>query len=204
MAPESKPSGKSRRKFLKDIGTGVIGTYVITPNVKIRGESIKKEYTDALEGKIELSVEVNGKRIKRKIKPSITLAEFLREDLGLTGTKLVCNHGECGSCTVLLNDKPVYSCHMLALDADKKRVLTIEGLLSGEKLNQIQQSFIDNDGLQCGFCTPGQIMSAYAIIKNNTNPTDEDILKGMSGNLFRCGAYPKIIDSVKEAVKINN
>ena len=201
MAAKSNPSTSSRRKFLKDIGTGVIGAYVVTPNVKLRGDSIKKDYIDALEGKVELSMTVNGKRVNRKIKPNITLTEFIRDELSLTGTKLVCNHGECGSCTVLLDDKAVYSCHILALDAADKKVLTIEGLMDGDDLSQIQQSFIDSDGLQCGFCTPGQIMSAYAIIKNNNNPSDEEILEGMSGNLCRCGAYPKIFDSVKRAVK---
>ena len=141
---------------------------------------------------------------KKKINPNKTLAEFLREDLDLTGTKLVCNQGECGSCTVLLDQKPVYSCHILALDAHQREVLTIEGLQEGDKYNDIQKSFVEHDGLQCGFCTPGQIMSAYGIHLNNPSANDTEIMEGLSGNLCRCGAYPKIFDSVKSIVSKNS
>lgn len=201
MAREKRPTGNSRRKFLKDIGTGVIGTYVVSPNLKLGGNPIKKQFDNAFRGKVEISLIVNRKNVTRSINPNTTLAEFLREELDLTGTKLVCNQGECGSCTVLLDNEPVYSCHILALDAANKQVLTIEGLLNEEKLSSLQQSFIDNDGLQCGFCTPGQIMSAYSILQKNNNPSNEEILEGMSGNLCRCGAYPKIFDSVKQAIE---
>jgi aerobic-type carbon monoxide dehydrogenase small subunit (CoxS/CutS family) len=204
MAEKPKPAGNSRRKFIKDLGAGMVGAYVITPNINLKSQTLKQNYLDALEGKIDLSLKVNGKNIKSRVRPNMTLAEFLRDELELTGTKLVCNHGECGSCTVLLNEKPVYSCHILALDADGADILTVEGLMDGEKLNSIQESFIQNDGLQCGFCTPGQIMSAYALLRTKSNPNDKEIMEAMSGNLCRCGAYPKIFDSVKKAIGNNN
>lgn len=204
MKKREDPSNKSRRKFLKDVGTGIVGAYAITPAIKPHAKNLSNDILDSIEGKVDLKFKVNNKSVAAKINPSKTLAEFLREDLELTGTKLVCNQGECGSCTVLVNGQPVYSCHMLALDAHNTEVLTIEGLLNGDELHPVQQSFIDHDGLQCGFCTPGQIISAYAIVKENPNATDEEIKKGMSGNLCRCGAYPKIFDSVKAAIKIKN
>ena len=204
MKKREDPSNKSRRKFLKDVGTGIVGAYAITPAIKPHAKNLSNDILDSMEGKVDLKFKVNNKSVAAKINPSKTLAEFLREDLELTGTKLVCNQGECGSCTVLVNGQPVYSCHMLALDAHNTEVLTIEGLLNGDELHPVQQSFIDHDGLQCGFCTPGQIISAYAIVKENPNATDEEIKKGMSGNLCRCGAYPKIFDSVKAAIKIKN
>ena len=204
MKKREDPSNKSRRKFLKDVGTGIVGAYAITPAIKPHAKKLSNDILDSMEGKVDLKFKVNNKSVAAKINPSKTLAEFLREDLELTGTKLVCNQGECGSCTVLVNGQPVYSCHMLALDAHNTEVLTIEGLLNGDELHPVQQSFIDHDGLQCGFCTPGQIISAYAIVKENPNATDEEIKKGMSGNLCRCGAYPKIFDYVKAAIKIKN
>ena len=204
MKKREDPSNKSRRKFLKDVGTGIVGAYAITPAIKPHAKKLSNDILDSMEGKVDLKFKVNNKSVAAKINPSKTLAEFLREDLELTGTKLVCNQGECGSCTVLVNGQPVYSCHMLALDAHNTEVLTIEGLLDGDELHPVQQSFIDHDGLQCGFCTPGQIISAYAIVKENPNATDEEIKMGMSGNLCRCGAYPKIFDSVKAAIKIKN
>ncbi len=204
MEKQDNPSNKSRRKFLKDVGTGIVGAYAIAPSIKPHAKNLSNDILDSIEGKIDLKIKVNNKSITAKIQPSKTLAEFLREDLELTGTKMVCNQGECGSCTVLLNGKPVYSCHMLALDAHDTEVLTIEGLMDGDELNPLQQSFIDEDGLQCGFCTPGQIMSAYAIVKENPNASDAEIKNGMSGNLCRCGAYPKIFDSVKAAISKKN
>ncbi len=198
MKKSEKPTDPSRRKFLKGVGTGIISAYAISPNIDLK--KLPKNISDSIEGKVKLNIVVNGKNISKSIKPNTTLAEFIREELKLTGTKLVCNQGECGSCTVLVNGEAVYSCHILALDVDGTEITTIEGLLENEELNSVQKSFVDKDGLQCGFCTPGQIMSAYALLKSNPNPTDDEIKKGMSGNLCRCAAYPKIFDSVKDAV----
>lgn len=201
MKKSNEPTNSSRRKFLKGIGTGIVGTYLSTSVIKANVKNISTELLDSYEGKVCLTITVNGKKYSGNIPPQKTLAEYLRDDLKITGTKIVCNQGECGSCTVLLNGDAIYSCHMLALDADGGEVITIEGLLKNENLNPLQQSFIDEDGLQCGFCTPGQIISAYALLSKNPNPTDEEIKRGMSGNLCRCGAYPKIFNSVKAAIK---
>ena len=201
MKEDSKPRKLTRRNFIKGVGTGVVGTYAIVPGVEIISKKIAKETFDEDEGKTVLNLKVNGKKIQTKVEPRTTLAELLREKLNLTGTKIVCNHGECGSCTVLLDGKAVYSCHLLALDADGKEVTTIEGLLTGEKLNPIQKAFIEHDGIQCGFCTPGQIMAAQGLLNKIPKPTKEQILDGMSGNICRCSAYPNIIKSVVAAAE---
>lgn len=201
MKKKNEPANTSRRKFLKGVSTGIVGAYIVPPALKTKAQNISEEIIDSYEGKVKLSLKVNGKKYLKNIEPNLTLAEFIRDKLTLTGTKVVCNHGECGSCTVILNGEAVYSCHMLALDADGGEVITIEGLEQIKSGINLQKSFIENDGLQCGFCTPGQIMSAYALLSHNSNPTDEEIKKSMSGNLCRCGAYPKIFDSVKGAIK---
>ncbi|MBK7104135.1 MAG: (2Fe-2S)-binding protein [Ignavibacteriae bacterium] len=198
MKKSDKPIDSSRRKFIKGISSGIVGAYAINPT--LNAKNLPKEISDSIEGKIKLTLKVNGKKISKSVKPNTTLADFIREELKLTGTKIVCNQGECGSCTVLMNGEAVYSCHMLALDADGSEIITVEGLLNNHELHEVQKSFVDNDGLQCGFCTPGQIISAYALLKNNPNPSDDEIKNGMSGNLCRCGAYPKIFDSVKDAI----
>jgi carbon-monoxide dehydrogenase small subunit len=129
----------------------------------------------------------------------MTLAEFLREELDLTGTKVGCNRGECGSCTVILDGDPVLSCAVLGVEASGKKVLTIEGLAPEGKLHPIQEAFVEQDALQCGYCTPGMIMSIKALLDRNPNPTEEDIRKSIDGNLCRCGSYPNIIKATMEA-----
>lgn len=197
MREKSKPLKISRRKFINQFGGGVVGTYALLPALQ---KPVKKNTVNE-ERKVSLQFKVNGQSIKTSVEPETTLVELLRDDLQLTGTKIICNHGECGGCTVLLDGKAVYSCHMLALDADGKEIITIEGILTGEKLHPVQEAFVEKDGLQCGFCTPGQIMTAYALLLQNPHPTKEEVLKGMSGNLCRCAAYPKIIESVLEAAE---
>ncbi len=188
-----KPGGISRRKFIQGLGSGVIGGAVLPA---VLSPKSGKEEKALHEGKELLSLKVNGKAVRLLIEPRTTLAELLRHHLELTGTKVTCNHGECGVCTVLLDGKAVYSCHMLALDAAGKEVITIEGLLRGEELHPLQEAFIEKDGFQCGFCTPGQVMAALALLLKYPNPTIEQVKEGMSGNLCRCAAYPHIIDSV--------
>ncbi len=201
MPNKKKPSSLSRRQFIKGVSTGVAGTIATTKLA--RALPIEKlEKAAPPEGHLPLELKVNGKPYQLYVEPQTTLVEVLRNELQLTGTKVSCNHGECGACTVLLDGKAVYSCHILALDAQGKSVTTIEGLLNGEELHPIQKAFIKKDGYQCGFCTPGQIMSTQALLLKNPNPTKEEILDGLSGNLCRCGAYPKIIESVEEAAKV--
>lgn len=201
MKNKSKAGGFSRRKFIKGVGTGLAGTYMYTPGLAKITKKIEKETENFVEGKQLLSFKVNGKQVRIKIKPSTTLVVLLRNHLELTGTKVVCNQGECGACTVLLNGKAVYSCHMLAMDAEGKEVTTVEGLMNGEELHPIQEAFKEHDGMQCGFCTPGQIMAAQALLLKNSTPGREDVLKGMSGNLCKCAAYPNIMESVLSAAE---
>lgn len=136
---------------------------------------------------------VNGKGVEGDIDCRMTLAEFLREELGLTGTKVGCNRGECGSCTVLLDGNPVYSCSLLAVEAHGRDVQTIEALAKGDDLHPLQDAFIEHDALQCGYCTPGMIMSLKAFQERNPRPTEDDVRRAIDGNLCRCGSYQNII-----------
>ena len=126
----------------------------------------------------------------------MTLIEAIRDKIGLTGTKEGCSVGECGTCTVLMDGKPIYSCLMLAVDAEGKEILTIEGLADSDGLHPIQKSFIDHGAVQCGFCTPGMILTTTALLDENPNPTEEEIKKAISGNLCRCTGYSKIIEAI--------
>ncbi len=205
MGDKSRSHGISRRKFLKTFGSGVVGTTVALNTLKAATKEKKETGKPSPhQQRVPLSLEVNGKHYTLLVEPQTSLAELLRNQLKLTGTKIVCNHGECGACTVLLDNKAVYSCHLLALDAAGKSVTTIEGLLDGEELHPLQKAFVEHDGLQCGFCTPGQIMAAQALLLKNPHPSREEVLTGMSGNLCRCAAYPHIIESVLAAAKNNS
>ena len=148
-----------------------------------------------------LSLIVNGDAREIEARHHWTLLRALRDALELTGAKRGCDRGECGACTVLVDGMPVYSCQMLAIQAAGRNVTTIEGLGSADNLHPIQQAFLDNDGGQCGFCTPGFVMSAKALLDATPNPTDEQIRDALSGNLCRCNAYGRIIASVKAAAK---
>jgi len=142
---------------------------------------------------------INGKRCEMEIKPWQTLLELIREDLKLTGTKEGCGEGECGSCTVIMGGRTVNSCLVPAMEADKQEILTIEGLSKGDKLHPIQEAFVEHSGMQCGFCTSGMIMSAKALLDENTDPSREEIREGISGNLCRCTGYAKIFESISAA-----
>ncbi|MEA4914427.1 MAG: (2Fe-2S)-binding protein [Christensenella sp.] len=143
----------------------------------------------------EIHVRINGQDYVRTVNVATTLAEFIRDDIGLTGTKIGCNEGECGACTVIFSGKPVNSCGVLAAEADHCEVLTIEGL-SGEELHPLQQAFLDVGAVQCGFCTPGMIMNAKAILDRNPHPTEAYIRKNMEGNICRCTGYNRIIEAI--------
>lgn len=152
-------------------------------------------------GKVPVRLDVNGSVYNIRVEPRRTLLDALRVDLNMTGTKKVCNMGECGACTVLIDGRPVYSCLTLAIECEGHRILTIEGLGNDGKLDPIQQAFIDEDAFQCGFCTSGQVMSAKALLENNSDPTPEEIHQAVSGNICRCGAYPHIFKAVETAAK---
>jgi len=144
---------------------------------------------------------INGNPYELPIEPHMTLIEVLRDQLGLTGTKYSCGVGECGSCTVLVDGKPALSCSTLAIAVREKNILTIEGLASGTTLHPIQQAFIEYGAIQCGFCTPGMILTAKALLDENPNPTRLEIKEGLGGNLCRCTGYVKIVDAVLAAAE---
>jgi carbon-monoxide dehydrogenase small subunit len=149
----------------------------------------------------QLIITVNGKEYELQIEPSATLLNVLREDLGLTGAKEGCGIGECGACTVIVDGVTVNACLILAMEVQGSQITTIEGLADVEMLHPIQQAFMDVGGLQCGFCTPGMILSTKALLDANASPTDEEIKKGLEGNFCRCTGYTKIIESVKVAAQ---
>ncbi len=192
----------TRRDFLKGFGGGAIGA-AVTPSLLAQDKSALQTQ----EGKIplflkkQIALSINEKKFTLIVESGETLLHVLRERLNLTGTKKTCGRGECGGCTVLLNGKPVYSCMYLAVRADGKNITTIEGLAADGKLHPVQQAFIDKDAYQCGFCTPGFIVSSVALLNTNPNPSQEDIKKALSGNLCRCGSYVKIYDAVSAASK---
>lgn len=151
------------------------------------------------EERVEVSVTINGRRHRGVVEARKTLADFLREDAQLPGTKLGCEHGVCGSCTVLVDDEPARSCLMLAVQADGHQVRTVESLTEGQELNSLQRAFREQHALQCGFCTAGFLMSATALLEENPKPTREEIMETMSGSLCRCTGYQTIVDAVVQA-----
>jgi aerobic carbon-monoxide dehydrogenase small subunit len=150
--------------------------------------------------RLPLEITVNGELLSLLVEPNRTLLEVLREDLALTGTKEGCGEGVCGSCTVLMNGKPVRSCLTLALEGAGTQIVTVEGLSEGETLDPVQQAFIDHGAVQCGFCTSGMLMSAKGLLLNDPRPAKEDLLRAMSGHVCRCTGYTKIVEAVEAAV----
>ena len=144
---------------------------------------------------------LNGQPCEIHVEPWRTLLEVIREDLHLTGTKEGCGGGECGSCTVIMGGKSVNSCLIPAVEADNQEIITIEGLAEGETLHPIQEAFVNHSGMQCGFCTPGMIMSAKVLLEDNPNPSEEEIREGIAGNFCRCTGYAKIIESISAAAE---
>ncbi len=151
--------------------------------------------------KLQIEIEVNGDRHELLTSPNRTLLQILREDLGLSGAKHGCGEGECGSCTVLLDGRPVNSCLVLAPVANGRKVTTIEGVAKGKDLHPVQQAFVDQGAIQCGYCTPGMVLSAKALLDRKKRPTEHDIRSAISGNLCRCTGYQKIVDAVHDAAK---
>ncbi|MBM3235129.1 (2Fe-2S)-binding protein [Candidatus Poribacteria bacterium] len=198
----------SRRSFIKGVGTGVVAATVAPASLveKTEAQQSMNELPGVTEAAITLNI--NKQNYKVKVESRTTLLSVLRdgidangERIDLTGTKQVCDRGECGGCTVLMDGKAVYSCMILALDAQGKEITTIESLADGDKLHPIQEAFVEHDALQCGFCTPGFVMSAKALLDENPDPTLEEIKHGLAGNLCRCGAYPRIFEAVQTAAK---
>jgi len=203
---EKQTHGPSRRSFLKGVGIASAGAAVADKFWTT--EEAKAHRTEAnaalLAGTNPIVLNVNGEKKSVQVEPRTTLLNALRNHLEprITGPKLVCDMGSCGSCTVLLDGKPVYSCLVLAVDAVGKPIATVEGLGSPEKLNPVQAAFVEHDGLMCGFCTPGFVTTISAYLKQNPNPTLAEVREACKGNFCRCGAYPRVFEAALAAVKV--
>jgi len=203
MSEKQKNSGLSRRQFIKGLGGGVVGTATLISTLSSCKVQKSGPQGSIIRGPdlVDISFELNGKGYDLQIEPRVTLLDVIRDHLDYTGTKRVCNQGECGACTVILNGKTVLACAMFAMDAHGAEIETIEGLADGEELHPVQESFIEHDAMQCGFCTSGFIMSSIALLNENPEPSLTDIKKGVSGNLCRCGTYPHVFKAIDGAAK---
>lgn len=194
---DANPPNDTRRDFLKK--TSLFTALSLTPLtvLKAADNKVDERFAQLFE-QIPLNLKVNNKPYTLKIEPRVTLLDLLREELHLTGTKKGCDHGQCGACTVHVDGQRVNSCLSLAVMNEGKSITTIEGLAKGDELHPMQAAFIKHDGFQCGYCTPGQIMSAVACIREGHANSKEEIREYMSGNICRCGAYPNIVDAIQE------
>ena len=196
--PDTPDSGVSRRSFLKGTGlvisvplvSGVTEVNVDGAQVKVYGPS-----------KVPVTLSINGSAKSVSVQPRTTLLDLLRNDLDLTGAKRVCDRSTCGACTVQLDGKAAYACSILAIDAQGRKVTTVESLEQGGKLHPVQQAFVDNDAQQCGFCTPGFVMACKAFLDKTPNPTPQQIERGLGGNLCRCGTYVGVRAAVAQAAR---
>jgi aerobic-type carbon monoxide dehydrogenase small subunit (CoxS/CutS family) len=188
------PKQRSRREFLESAGT----TAALASAVPVLGISTAQAQSDieSTAARTRIQLTVNGSRHSVDVEDRWTLVEVLRDQLDLTGTKIGCDRSECGACTVIMNGKPVYSCSQLAVWADGAQVTTVEGLASGGQLSPVQQAFVENNGPQCGFCTPGQLMTATALLSNNATPNADEVKQALVGNLCRCSNYNAIVEAV--------
>jgi xanthine dehydrogenase YagT iron-sulfur-binding subunit len=198
--PEDKccnSHGLNRRGFLSTVGVGVVAAVSAGNAPEAPAQSVE---TGGEAVAIDLTI--NGSKRKLNVEPRWTLLYVVREILGLTGTKIGCERGECGACTVLIDGKPRYACMTLAVEAQGHEITTLEGLMDGEKLGPVQQAFLEEDAFQCGFCTPGQIMAVEGLLRQNPNPTIDQVRTGVSGNLCRCAAYQNIFRAAQKAANL--
>jgi aerobic-type carbon monoxide dehydrogenase small subunit (CoxS/CutS family) len=190
-APERDTTDLSRRAFLEGTGAALVVAAAV-PHLEAQAPSA----SPAAVPRSTISVTVNGAVHKVEVEHRWTLADLLRDHLNLTGTKLGCERGECGACTVLLDDKPVYACSQLAVWSDGRSILTVEGLAQNGELHPLQRAFVEHDAPQCGFCTSGQLMSAVALLKSNPRPAPQDVRSALAGNICRCSNYNRYVEAV--------
>ncbi len=198
---KKRKSPFSRRGFLQ--GLGVTSGVLTTGVLEQEAEAAATAGAVAGPGEVPITLNVNGKPMKVSVEPRTTLLDTLRMKLDHTGAKRVCDRGTCGACTVIINGKVAYACTVLAIDAQGKQIQTIEGLSTNGKPHPVSQAFVNNDAQQCGYCTPGMVMAAKGLLDRNPHPTEDQVKKGMSGNLCRCGTYMGIRKAVLEASKGN-
>ncbi len=189
----------TRRRFLKTLGSGAA---IATASDALTGLDTAKAEVIKPETIVRVNLLINGLRRSLVVEPRWSLLYVLREQLGLTATKVGCERGECGACTVLIDEVPRYACLTLAVEAQETEIVTLEGLMHGERLGAVQQAFVEHDAFQCGYCTPGQIMSAEGLLQRNPAPNPDEIRRAMSGNLCRCGAYAHIYKAIGRAAEL--
>jgi len=199
--PEKNASsqGFTRRSFLTTIGAGAV---TLAVSDKLHATPVADAEMIERGEMTEVVLHINGRKYRLLVEPRWSLLYVLREQLGLTGTKVGCERGECGTCTVLIDDVPRYACMTLAVEAEGTNITTLEGLMKGEQLGAVQQAFAEQDAFQCGYCTPGQIMAVEGLLRKNSNPSTEEIRNSMSGNLCRCGTYKHIVNAAKKAAEL--
>lgn len=189
----------SRRDILR--GAGAAAFFGAVAGEQARAQEAKDGIRRVGPGPAKVDCTLNGAKVSFAVEPRVTLLDALRDRLGLTGSKRICDRGACGGCTVWVDQQPVNSCMMLAVDAAGREVTTIEGLAQGGKLHPVQEAFVKHDALMCGFCTPGLVMASAALVDQVKNPTDAQIRHGLAGNLCRCGTYGHVFDAVKEVAR---
>ncbi|HKG62137.1 MAG TPA: (2Fe-2S)-binding protein [Pyrinomonadaceae bacterium] len=200
---EGKSHDPGRRNFLKGVGIAGAGA-AIADHLRVEAEAAESSaIPESLSGTVKVVLDVNGQKREAQVEPRTTLLNTLRNHLdpAVTGPKLVCDVGTCGACTVLLDDKPVYSCLVLAVDATSKKITTVEGLGTPEKPNAVQSAFVENDALMCGFCTPGFVTTISAYLKKNPNPSLAEVREACKGNFCRCGTYPRVFEAALAAAQ---
>ena len=187
----------SRRDFLKTAGVGSLATAVTAAGAAEAEAQAGPRVVGP--GDVPVALTVNGKRVDLRIEPRVTLLDALRNRADLTGNKRVCDRGSCGACTMIVDGRTVYACSTLAIDVQGKQIRTVEGLASGGPLNAVQQAFCDVDALMCGFCTPGFIVAATALLERTPNPSPEQLRRGLDGNICRCGTFVRIMEATVAA-----
>jgi xanthine dehydrogenase YagT iron-sulfur-binding subunit len=195
----SETSGVSRRGFLKGIGVGTVATSMLSP-AAIKG-AVARDMSVVGPDDVSLTLKINGKNRTLQAEPRVTLLDALRNRLDLTGAKKVCDRGTCGACTVIVDGHPVYSCSMLAIEAEGREITTVEGIGTPSQMNAVQKAFVEHDAQQCGFCTPGFVVASTAFVRKHPNASLDDVRRGLGGNLCRCGTYAGMMLAVVDAAK---
>jgi xanthine dehydrogenase YagT iron-sulfur-binding subunit len=192
--------GVSRRGFLTSAGLGAVG--IAATGVGAGAEAPAAPATVGAAERVPVALAINGREHRLLVEPRWSLLHVLREELGMTGAKPGCERGECGACTVLIDDRTRYACLTLAIEAEGRAITTLEGLMAGEELGPVQRAFVETDAYQCGYCTPGQVVAVEGLLRTNSDPTIEEVRVGVSGNLCRCGSYPNIFKAARRAAEL--
>lgn len=190
-AHENQQVEFSRRNFLKTVGVGPLAATVVAS----RSAEAQTAARTMGPGEVPIELTINGRTHALRVQPRVTLLDALRNTLDITGQKRVCDRGSCGACTVIVDGRTAYACSMLAVEAQGRQIRTVEGLVQGTVLHPVQKAFCDHDGLMCGFCTPGFVMSTVALLESNPNPTADEARRALDGNTCRCGTYARVLDA---------